>query len=65
MKGFFLREEFVGRKKDIGVIFFRSINGFIVLEVYFIFMDGFYGIALELSYREKIIYVKGGGIKYR
>lgn len=65
MKGFPLREESVGRKKDTGAIPFRSINGSIVLEAHFTLMDGFHGTALELSHREKTIYVKGGGIKHR
>lgn len=43
----------------------EGINGSIVHTAHFTLMDGFHGTELELSHRQKTIYVKGGRIKHR
>lgn len=43
----------------------EGINGSIVYRAHFTLMDGFHGTELELSHRQKTIYVKGGRIKHR
>jgi hypothetical protein len=42
----------------------EGINAPIVQTAHFTFMDGFHGQELELSHRQKTIYVKGGRVNH-